>query len=133
MYQATEEVYLSRKVKVNVNCPFCGFGQVVSIHTSVNVTLDPQLRQRILDDSLNRFICSDCGKSSFVGTNVIYHDMAKKFAVWFSLQGDLPVVDRKALAKVSRSIGIGEYLLKAPMTRSWDDFKKSILELEKKN
>jgi transposase-like protein len=132
MYQAREEIHLSRKVKVNVSCPFCGFGQVVSVYTSVNVTLNPQLRQMVLDDSLNRFVCLDCGKSSFIGTNMIYHDMKKKFAVWFSPQASLRDKDRKALARVSQSIGIGEYLLKAPTTRSWDDFKKAILDLEKK-
>ncbi len=123
---------MSRKVRVNVSCPFCGFGQTVSIYTSVNVTLNPKLRQRVLDDSLNRFICSDCGKSCFIGTNVIYHDMKQRFAVWFLPQGNLPDKDRKALTRVSRSVGIGEYLLKAPTTHSWDDFKKAILDLEKK-
>lgn len=94
--------------------------------------MNPKLRQRIFNDSLNRFTCRDCGKISFIGTNVIYHDMEKKFAVWLNPQGDFPEVDKKALAKVSQSMGIGEYLLKAPKTYSWKEFKKTIMELEEK-
>jgi hypothetical protein len=123
---------LSRNVKVKVACPFCGFGQLVSIYTSVNVTQDPQLRAKVFNDSLNRFTCSDCEKSTFIGTNVIYHDMKRKFAVWYSKQEGLPDIDKKALVKVSQSMGIGEYLLRAPATHTWDEFKKNILKLGKK-
>lgn len=124
---------MSRRVKVNATCPYCGFTCVVPIYTSVNVTLDPALRGDVFNDSLNRFTCTDCGKASFVAVNLIYHDMEKKFAVWFCPQGDLQEIDRKALARVSQSMGLGEYLLKAPAVHTWEEFKKTILEFEDKS
>ncbi len=124
---------MSRKIKVHASCPYCGFRQAVSIYTSINVTLEPQLRKKVFDNALNRFTCRDCRKTSLVGINVIYHDMNKKFAVWFNPGENIPEVDMAALMKVSKSMGIGEYLFKAPKTSSWEEFKKTIRELEEKS
>ena len=122
---------MSRSIEVQISCPFCGFSQIVSVYTSVNVTLDPDLRERILNDNINRFTCMDCGKTSFIAINLIYHDMERKFAVWFSPQGDIPEKEREAFKKVTQSLGIGHYLYNAPRASKWEEFKKTILEFEK--
>lgn len=122
---------MSRSIEVNIRCPYCGFGQVISVYTSVNVTLDHDLREKVFNDDINKFKCGDCGKTSFIAINLIYHDMQRKFAVWFCPQGDIPEKDKEAFKKVTRTIGIGHYLYNAPKTYTWVEFKKAILKLEK--
>jgi hypothetical protein len=60
----------------------------------------------------------------------MYHDMDLKFAVWFSPQGEMSEEDQAVFDKVAQSMGIGDYLSKAPSTYTWEDFKSQILELE---
>ena len=124
---------MSRSIEVNILCPYCGFGQVVSVYTSVNVTLDPELKEKILNDDINNFVCSDCRKTSFVSINLIYHDMKRKFAVWFCAQGDMTEAGKEALKKVAHSIGLGHYLYNAPKAYTWEEFKNIIIEFEKEN
>jgi len=121
---------MSRKIDIVISCPYCGFSQSVSVYTSVNVTLDPELQDEIFDDRVNRLECSECGKSSLVNMNLMYHDMERKFAVWFCSQGDLPEIEKQAFAKIAESMGIGGYLSEAPTTYTWEEFKSTILEFE---
>ena len=121
---------MSREIQVDVTCPACLFKDVVPVYTSVNVSMDPDLRDMIFDDELNRFTCPNCGKSMVLPVNLIYHDMDLEFAVWFSPQGEMSAEDRAVFDKVAQSMGIGDYLSKAPSTYTWEDFKSKILEFE---
>lgn len=121
---------MSREIQVDVTCPACLFKDVVPVFTSVNVSMDPDLRDMIFDDELNRFTCPNCGKSSVLPVNLMYHDMDLKFAVWFRPQGELSEEERAVFGKVAQSMGIGDYLSKAPSTYTWEDFKRKILEFE---
>lgn len=121
---------MSREIEVDVTCPACLFKGIVPVYTSVNVTMDPNLRDMIFDDELNRFTCPNCGKSVVLPVNLMYHDMDLKFAVWFSPQGEMPEEEKVVFDKVARSMGIGDYLSKAPSTYTWEDFKSKILEFE---
>ena len=121
---------MSREIQVDVTCPACLFKDVVPVYTSVNVSMDPDLRDMIFDDELNRFTCPNCGKSSVLPVNLMYHDMDLKFAVWFSPQGEMSEEERAVFDKVAQSMGIGDYLSRAPSTYTWEDFKSKILEFE---
>ena len=121
---------MSREIQVDVTCPACLFKDVVPVYTSVNVSMNPDLRDMIFDDELNRFICPNCGKSMVLPVNLMYHDMDLKFAIWFSPQGEMSEEEREVFDKVAESLGIGDYLSKAPSTYTWEDFKNKILEFE---
>lgn len=49
-----------------IDCPGCGKKQKFTCWRSVNVTLDPDLKQRILDGSLVSFECKACGHKTKV-------------------------------------------------------------------
>ncbi|MFP4082266.1 MAG: CpXC domain-containing protein [Candidatus Aminicenantes bacterium] len=121
---------MSRKVTINISCPHCGFMKATAVYTSVNVTLNPELRRELFDDRLNRFKCPDCGKIFLVEINLMYHDMERKFAVWYCPQGDVPEIEKETFGKLSQKMGMGEYLSQAPSTYDWEDFKKAILKIE---
>ena len=123
---------MTREIQVDVTCPACLFKDVVPVYTSVNVSMDPDLRDMIFEDELNRFSCPNCGKSIVLPVNLMYHDMDLKFAVWFSPQGEMSEEDRAVFDKVAQAMGIGDYLSKAPSTYTWEDFKSKILEFEKR-
>lgn len=121
---------MSREIEVDVTCPACLFKDVVPVYTSVNVTTDPDLRDMIFDDALNRFTCPNCGKSMVLPVNLMYHDMDLEFAVWFSPQGEMTEEEKAVFDRVAQSMGIGDYLSRAPAMFTWEDFKNKILEFE---
>lgn len=121
---------MSREIEVDVTCQACLFKEVVPVFTAVNVTMDPDLRDMIFEDKLNRFTCPNCGKSNVLPVNLMYHDMDLKFAVWFTPEGEMLEDEKVIFDEVARSMGIGDYLSKAPATSTWEDFKNKILEFE---
>jgi hypothetical protein len=121
---------MSKRVEVEALCPFCGFSQTVAFYSSVNVSLEPRLREEIFEDNINRFTCLNCCKTCLISADLLYHDMDCKFAVWFCPRGDLPAEEKKMSEKIIKAVGIGGYLVKAPITYDWDEFKRAILKFE---
>ena len=73
---------MSKNRKMNVKCPYCGKNSNFTIWDSVNITVNPELKEKTLDQSLFNFHCPTCKKDTLVQYPVIYHDMDKK--LWFS-------------------------------------------------
>jgi hypothetical protein len=62
-----------------LNCPTCNHAQECLIYESVNVSLNPELKERFLNDDLNLFECENCNEScQIVFSGFIYHDSNEK-------------------------------------------------------
>ncbi len=57
-----------------IQCPECGHEQEISIIASVNVTVDPDMREKVLSGDIFLFVCEQCGFSGFAGFPFIYED-----------------------------------------------------------
>jgi len=64
-----------------LKCPQCGAEQDVLVYSSINVTIDPSLRDRLLAAELNLLTCHACGNNALIDTSLLYHDMEKQFCV----------------------------------------------------
>ena len=62
-------------------CEKCGKEFEVTLYDSINVTLDPDLRNKFLTRELYLFKCPFCGKEHYSVYPVLYHDMEKQFMV----------------------------------------------------
>ena len=78
---------MSKQSQHEIECPECGKAQIVSVWDSVNVTLDPSLRDRLFKGEINQFKCDDCDFMSFINMDFLYHDMERKFAVQYYPEG----------------------------------------------
>ena len=65
-----------------VDCPCCGKEIEVSVYPIVNRKRSPQLREKILDESLFRCECPVCGKPFRLISRCLYHDEEKDFMVY---------------------------------------------------
>ena len=54
------------------------------MYDSVNVTLDPKLRERVLSGEIFDWTCPKCGETISIRHNLLYHDMDKEFQVYYS-------------------------------------------------
>jgi hypothetical protein len=66
----------------NVSCKLCGASQPFATWSTVNVTLNPELKTRLLKGELTRFVCEKCGWAGDVLYPLLYHDMGKHFMIW---------------------------------------------------
>ena len=74
---------MSQCIKETVVCPKCKGEGEMEIWSSVNVSLDPELRDKIMDDSLFLWTCPHCGEKIFVPFGTMYHDMENRFMLFF--------------------------------------------------
>ena len=54
------------------------------MYESVNVSLDPSLREKVLTGEIFQWECPKCGESLSVMYDLLYHDMDKKFQIYYS-------------------------------------------------
>lgn len=58
----------------SVICPICGHEQEITVTPAVNVTTDPEMREKVLSGEVFLFTCDKCGFSGFAGFPMIYED-----------------------------------------------------------
>jgi hypothetical protein len=84
-----------------VTCPDCGHSQTERVWHSINVTLSPDLKQRLFDDKINVFYCEQCESVYPIGIDLLYHDMDKKIQI-YEQYSDLDM--QKELAKIEAQL-----------------------------
>jgi len=118
-----------------INCPYCKKENEIPLYHTVNVDVDPDLRRKILDDSLNTFVCRECLFKCELNFDFLYHDMKNKFVLYFST--DQKVIDDQIsyyenyeddLIKITDSMN---YFRKLVGVTNWEDLKETIRENER--
>jgi hypothetical protein len=79
---------MSERVDTTYTCPECGEISELSMWKSINVTLNPELKPKLLDGSLLTFICPLCDCNQGVAYPLLYHDQDKRFMVWLMPETD---------------------------------------------
>lgn len=74
---------------VRINCTECGEEVVFDLYKSVNVTSNPELRSKVLDNSLFRAECFNCEHSEIINLPFTYHDNEHNFVVRLDSYADL--------------------------------------------
>ena len=72
---------MSIKRPLEVTCQLCRARQTVTVWETVNVTLNPEMKDAVTELRMNVFPCTRCGEEITVDINFLYHDMDKRFCV----------------------------------------------------
>lgn len=67
-----------------IKCPHCHQESEFEFWNSVNIDLNPELKEKIFNGELFIFHCPFCGLKEIIPTGTIYHDMKNKFMLFFS-------------------------------------------------
>lgn len=65
-----------------ITCPTCSNEQECSLYLSMNVTLNPLLKEKVSKNDYNNLKCEKCKSLTSIEIDMMYHDMDKKFIVW---------------------------------------------------
>jgi len=79
---------MSKSSDISYTCPRCQKQSRFTVWQSINVDLDPSLKQKVMDGSLFVFHCLYCGFSQEVGYSVLYHDQRNRYMVWWIPEGE---------------------------------------------
>jgi predicted RNA-binding Zn-ribbon protein involved in translation (DUF1610 family) len=74
---------MSENTPHRLECPRCGNAQGVLVWESINVTIDPELKQNLFDAEINVFKCESCGNQAMINVPLLYHDMTNQFCVQY--------------------------------------------------
>ncbi len=74
---------MSQLRKENIMCPHCHKEGVFRFWSSVNVDLNPELREKIFSDELFMYHCPHCGEVTGILAGFLYHDMKHQFMLFF--------------------------------------------------
>lgn len=99
----------------SVTCPQCGHTGTMGVWPTLNISLDPEMKSKVLDQSLFRFSCSRCHHVANVFFRCLYHDMDTHTMVWLVEEGadteeiqnvmtSLPFACQEYRLRIARSI-----------------------------
>ena len=74
---------MSKTQTVKITCPKCGEEFDFTYYESINVTLNPELKDSVLYGNVFKAICPKCGCVTTVVHELLYHDMDHKFMIKF--------------------------------------------------
>ena len=74
---------MTRITTHEIECQACGSKQDTEIFESINVTVDPELKEKLFKGEINKFICEKCSHEAMVDISLLYNDMERKFSVQY--------------------------------------------------
>ena len=66
-----------------ITCPKCNHESDYIVWYSINVTLNPEMKDKILDDTLFSWVCPHCGERFYAPYDFLYHDMENGIFTWY--------------------------------------------------
>ena len=93
-----------------VACSRCSERRTITVHDSINVGEQPELKAQVLDGSMFVWECPHCGTRNLLRTKVLYHDPSERLMVWMT-GGDASLEERIRDA-YGRVEGLKDYTLR---------------------
>lgn len=72
---------MTQIITKNIKCS-CGNDVEIVVYDSVNVTLDPKLKEAVMNREINSFKCPKCRLKAEISYKFLYNDMANKKIIW---------------------------------------------------
>lgn len=73
---------MSMNEKIKIDCPYCKAEGNFEMWKSVNIQLNPELKEKILSMDIFTFKCPKCGKEASVAYPLLYHDTSRQLMIY---------------------------------------------------
>lgn len=74
---------MSKVHKEKIECIHCKVKGMFDICDSMNVNLDPELREKVFNDEVFLYTCPKCDHQTVVPYGTLYHDVKHRFLLFF--------------------------------------------------
>ena len=86
-------------------CTKCGQQQKVTVYRSINISENPEVKDKVKDGSLFLWECPHCGQVNLVRYETLYHDPAAKLMVWLIPEGEISETQMQAITMHTKAMG----------------------------
>ena len=91
--------------KARAACTKCGNANEITVYRSINISENPELKDKVKDGSLFIWECPHCGTVNLARYETLYHDPEGKLMVWLLPDGDLPESQMQAITLHTKAMG----------------------------
>lgn len=114
-----------------MECLNCKKNSTIVMWDSVNVYLNPELKQDLMDSKLFQFTCPFCKFPAKLEYPLLYHDQANKFMIYMSITEDN---ENNVLKITKEAQGFYQHLLnyRLRIVRTYNQLKEKILIFDHK-
>ena len=75
---------MSRIINEKFTCTNCHVESDFKMYKSVNVSLDPELKDKVISGEIFKWTCPNCGETLYIHYDLLYHDMENEFMIYYS-------------------------------------------------
>ena len=72
---------MSAQKTYSIRCPQCNHTQNAELYESINVAQQPELKEALFQNRLNRVVCEDCSASFRIDKPLLYHDADRNILI----------------------------------------------------
>ncbi len=72
---------MSTQKTYTIRCPQCDHTQSVELYDSINVAQQPELKNTLFENRLNRVVCEDCDANFRIDKPLLYHDADRNILI----------------------------------------------------
>lgn len=112
---------------VEFTCPYCNLDQSQEIYSTLN-TDTPNAIPMILSNEVNLVTCISCGEQFQVLTPLLFNNVERKYAMYYSPDG-FDEIDASN-ARIKSTLGEDHYLVNPQKFDDWELFKTVLAHLE---
>jgi hypothetical protein len=116
---------MSRKFEGKIPCSNCKRVFVASLYSSVNVTVNPELKEKVFNEEIKNVICPYCRHKTKVNNKLLYHDMDNCFALEYN-----PFKTNDSSTNKEKDGILESYIFNAPVINEWSEFLSEIILFE---
>ena len=86
-------------------CSNCGQQTEVAVYRSINISDNPELKDKVKDGSLFLWECPHCGQVNLARYETLYHDPSAKLMVWLIPSGEISETQMQAITMHTKAMG----------------------------
>lgn len=86
-------------------CTRCGQSNTIKVYKSINISENPELKEKVRDGSLFLWECPHCGQMNLARYDTLYHDPEKKLMVWLVQDDNISETQMQAIANHTKAMG----------------------------
>ena len=86
-------------------CSKCGQQTKVTVYRSINISDNPELKDKVKDGSLFLWECPHCGQVNLAKYETLYHDPQNKVMFWLIPSGEISETQMQAITMHTKAMG----------------------------
>lgn len=86
-------------------CSRCGQQHKITVYRSINISDNPELKDKVCDGSLFLWECPHCGQVNLAKYETLYHDPEARIMIWLIPDGEISESQMQSITMHTKAMG----------------------------